>query len=60
MRVLPKSNWARGILLVGLILFAWAIFIEIFWIPANRKKTRQEAVGSPTVHRAGGFAPVAN
>lgn len=48
MRVIPKSNWARGILLVGLILFAWAIFIEIFWIPASRKKVRQEAVVSQT------------
>jgi len=34
--------------LVGLLLFAWAVFIEIFWIPANRKKARHVSAGSQT------------
>ena len=34
--------------MVGLLLFAWAVFIETFWIPANRKKMRQAAVGPQT------------
>lgn len=46
MRILPRSYWGRGVLLVGLMLFAWAVYIEIFWIPANRKMARHKSVAS--------------
>jgi hypothetical protein len=46
MRILPRSYWGRGVLLAGLALFAWAVFIEIFWIPANRKKALHEGANS--------------
>ncbi|MDD2806422.1 MAG: hypothetical protein PHV33_12785 [Elusimicrobiales bacterium] len=36
MKFLPKSKFFKAIWAVLLVLFAWAIFIELYWIPFKR------------------------
>lgn len=47
MRILPRSYWGKGVLLVGLMLFAWAIYLEVYWIPFERPKLTQSVQSTP-------------
>jgi hypothetical protein len=45
MRILPKSNIVKTIIVFLFLLFCWTVYIEVFWIPVHRtvidKKSRR-------------------
>jgi len=49
MRILPKSNILKAAVVLGFLLFCWAVFLEVFWIPANRHRAKVETVASSPV-----------
>jgi hypothetical protein len=47
MRILPKSNILKAVVVLVFLLFCWAVFLEVFWIPANRHRAKEETAASP-------------
>lgn len=38
MGIIPRSKLAKIFIVLGVLSFLWAVFIEVFWIPASRHK----------------------